>query len=122
MAAAFQQSAITDLKDAGTHVFQLLWTTARNNTLYTEARMTRGCGELQSFKTTYLSLGDAEARGQLRALRQREVLGPLEPPLQLLDLQRGVNRTWLPDLLPLSIDSSDQLAVFYYTVSCNIQE
>ena len=77
---------------------------------------------MQSFKTTYLSLGDAEARGQLRALRQREVLGPLEPPLQLLDLQRGVNRTWLPDLLPLSIDSSDQLAMFYNTVSCNTQE
>ena len=37
-------------------------------------------------------------------------------------MQRRVNRTWLPDLLPLSIDSCDQLAVFYYTVSCNIQE
>ena len=71
---------------------------------------------------TYLSLGDAKACGQLCALGEREVLGPLEPPLKLLDLQRGVNRTWLPDLLPLSIDSCDQLAVLYYTVSCNIQE
>lgn len=71
---------------------------------------------------TYLSLGDAKACGQLCALWEREVLGPLEPPLKLLDLQRRVNRTWLSDLLPLSIDSCDQLAVFYYTVSCNIQE
>ena len=86
---------------------------------------TQGCndwvGWVESCKT-YLGLGDAKAGGQLCALGQREVLGPLEPSLQLLDLQRRVNRTWLPDLLPLSIDSCDQLAVFYYTVSCNIQE
>jgi len=65
----------------------------------------------------HLSLGDAKACGQLCSLWQREILGPLEPSLQLLDLQRGVYRAWLPDLLPLSIDSSDQLAMFYNTVS-----
>ena len=80
-----------------------------------------GLGGWQVAKT-YLSLGDAKACSQLCSLWQREILGPLEPSLQLLDLQRGVYRAWLPDLLPLSIDSSDQLAMFYNTVSCNTQE
>ena len=66
----------------------------------------------------YLCLGDAEAGGELRALGQGQVLRPLEPTLQLLDLQARVDRPRLPDLLPLSIDSSDQLAVLYHTVSC----
>ena len=66
----------------------------------------------------YLCLRDPEAGCKLGSFGQGKVLGALEPPLQLLDLQRRVNAPWLPDLLPLSIDSSDQLAVLYNCVAC----
>ena len=70
-----------------------------------------GLGGWQVAKT-YLSLGDAKACGQLCSLWQREILGPLEPSLQLLDLQRGVDCPWFPHLLPLAVHFAN-LAVLY---------
>ena len=43
----------------------------------------------------------------------------MEPSLQLLYLQTGVYTPRLPDLLPLSIDSGDELAMLHHTVSWN---
>ena len=60
---------------------------------------------------SYLSLCNAQCCRQLCPFRQRQVLRPLEPPLQLLDLEGGVDGPGLPDLLPLSVDPGDDLAV-----------
>ncbi len=60
---------------------------------------------------SYLSLRNAQARRQLGPLGQRQVLRPLEPPLQLLDLQRGVDGARLADLLALAVDPGDYLAM-----------
>ena len=61
---------------------------------------------------SYLSLGEAEGAGQLGPFRKGQVLRPLEPPLQLLDLQRGVDRPGLPHLLALAVYPR-QLPVLY---------
>lgn len=52
----------------------------------------------------YLSLCQSEGAGQFRPLGQRQVLGPLEPALQLLDLQWGIYGSGFPHLLPFAID------------------
>ena len=62
--------------------------------------------------SSYLSLSEAEVGRQLGAVRQAKVLGALESSLQLLDLQRRVNRSWLPHFLPLAVHST-QLTVLY---------
>ena len=46
----------------------------------------------------HLGLAQAQGRGQLSSLRQCEVLGPLEPRLQLLDLGTRVDRPGVSDL------------------------
>ena len=46
----------------------------------------------------HLGLAQAQGRGQLGSLRQCEVLGPLEPQLQLLDLGTRVDRPGVSDL------------------------
>ena len=60
---------------------------------------------------SYLSLSDAEGGGQLGPLGEREEVCPLEPALQVLELQRRVDGPWLSDLLPRRGDPRDQLAV-----------
>ncbi len=74
---------------------------------------------------SYLSLRNAEAGGQLRALGQRQVLRAVEPPLQLLDLQRGVDGARLADLLALAVDAGDYLAMLdcspRQAVNCKFQ-
>lgn len=69
---------------------------------------------------SYLRLREAEGGGELRPLRQGEVLRPLEPALQLLDLQRRVDRPRLPHLLPFAVDPC-QFAILYrlFNVICN---
>lgn len=52
----------------------------------------------------YLRLSESQRCSQLCPLRQRQVLRPLEPPLELLDLQRGVDCPRLPHLLALAVD------------------
>ena len=46
----------------------------------------------------YLGLGQSQGGGQLGSLRQGEVLSPLEPQLQLLDLGAGVDRPGVANL------------------------
>ena len=58
---------------------------------------------LEDHLQPYLCLCEAESGGKLRSFRQRQVLGALEPPLQLLDLQRRVDGPRLPHLLALAI-------------------
>lgn len=58
----------------------------------------------------YLSLRQPQRAGQLGPLRQRQVLRPLEPALQLLDLERRVDGPRLAHLLALAVDPS-QLAI-----------
>lgn len=53
--------------------------------------------------TTDLRLREAQLRGQLRALGQRQVLGLLEAALQGGQLVTGVDRARLSDLLGLSV-------------------
>ena len=69
---------------------------------------------------SYLRLREAEGGRQLRPLWQGEVLRPLEPALQLLDLQRRVDRPRLPHLLPFAVDPC-QFAILYrlFNVICN---
>ena len=69
---------------------------------------------------SYLRLREAEGGRELRPLRQGEVLRPLEPALQLLNLQRRVDRPRLPHLLPFAVDPC-QFAILYrlFNVICN---
>ena len=60
---------------------------------------------------SYLSLSNAEGRGQLGPLGEGEEVRALEPALQVLELQRRVDGPWLSDLLPRRRDPRDQLAV-----------
>ena len=69
---------------------------------------------------SYLRLREAEGGRELRPLRQGEVLRPLKPALQLLDLQRRVDCPGLPHLLPFAVDPC-QFAILYrlFNVICN---
>ncbi len=62
------------------------------------------------FCRPYLRLRESQRGRQLGPLRQRQVLRALEPPLQLLDLQRGVDGPRLAHLLALAVDPR-QLAI-----------
>ncbi len=55
----------------------------------------------------YLSLGEPQGGRQLRSFGQGQVLRALEPPLQLLDLQRRVDGARLPHLLALAVDPGE---------------
>ena len=59
----------------------------------------------------YLRLGDAQASGQFRAFRERQVLGALEAALELLNLKAGVDAARLADFLPLPVHARDELSV-----------
>lgn len=52
---------------------------------------------------TNLRLGESQAGCELGSLGQRQVLGPLKPPVQLLQLQTAVDRPWLSHLLALAV-------------------
>ena len=69
---------------------------------------------------SYLRLREAEGGRQLRPLREGQVLRPLEPALQLLDLQRRVDGPRLPHLLAFAVDPC-QFAILYrlFNVICN---
>ena len=69
---------------------------------------------------SYLRLREAEGGRQLRPLWQGQVLRPLEPALQLLDLQRRVDGPRLPHLLAFTVDPC-QFAILYrlFNVICN---
>ena len=69
---------------------------------------------------SYLRLREAEGGRELGPLRQGEVLRPLEPALQLLNLQRRVDRPRLPHLLPFAVDPC-KFAILYrlFNVICN---
>ena len=71
-------------------------------------------------RVSYLRLSEAEGGRQLRPLRQGQVLRPLEPALQLLDLQRRVDGPRLPHLLAFAVDPC-QFAILYrlFNVICN---
>jgi len=56
---------------------------------------------------SYLRLRQSQGAGQLGPFRQGQVLRPLEPPLELLDLQRRVDGARLAHLLALAVDPRD---------------
>ena len=65
----------------------------------------------KEFGSPYLSLCNAQRGRQLGPLGQGQVLRALEPPLQLLYLQRRVDGARLADLLALAVDPGDNLAM-----------
>ena len=65
------------------------------------------------FPSSYLNLCNAEGGGQLGPLGQCEEVSPLEPALQVLELQRRVHGPWLSDLLPRGSGTGDQFPVLY---------
>ena len=54
---------------------------------------------------TNLSLSETEGCGQLGAFRQGEILRPLETSVELLQLQRRVDRARFAHLLAFAIDA-----------------
>lgn len=52
----------------------------------------------------HLSLCESERSGKFGSFRQRQILRSLEPPVELLELQTGVNSSRLPHLLPFTVD------------------
>jgi hypothetical protein len=61
---------------------------------------------------SYLRLRESQVGAELCPLREGQVLAALEPALQLLYLQAGVNGARLPHFLPLRVDPT-QNAVLY---------
>lgn len=53
----------------------------------------------------YLRLGETEAGGQFGAFGQRQVLGALKPPVELLELQGTVDGAGLAHFLALAVHS-----------------
>ena len=53
----------------------------------------------------HLCLSESERGGEFRAFRKRQVLGPLEASVQLLQLETGVDGAGFPHLLAFAVDA-----------------
>ena len=69
----------------------------------------------------YLGLCHSKVGCQVSSVREREVLGSLEPSLQMLTLQWGVHGARFPNLFTLRVNAT-HLAVLYRLLCVRIQE
>ena len=70
----------------------------------------------------YLCLSNSKTGSELSPFWKGQVLGSLEPSLQLLNLKGGVDAAWLPNLFPFPVDPGDKFPMLNNAIPCNTMQ